>query len=51
MVEYNKTNFKWSDSQLSKLKTAAENQTGLTLRMNIKILKYLREIRYLINYY
>ena len=37
MVEYNKVNVKLSDSQLNKLKTAVKNQTGTTLRMNIKI--------------
>ena len=37
MVEYNKVNVKWSNSQLRKLKTAAKNQTGVTLRMNIKM--------------
>ena len=37
MVEYNKVNVKLSNSQLKKLKTAAKNQTGVTLRMNIKM--------------
>ena len=37
MVEYNKVNVKLSDSQLNKLKTAVKNQTGITLRMNIKM--------------
>ena len=37
MVEYNKVNIKLSDSQLNKLKSAAKNQTGVVLRMNIKI--------------
>ena len=37
MVEYSKINVKLSNSQLSKLKTAAKNQTGVTLRMNIKM--------------
>ena len=37
MVEYNKLNAKLSDSRLNKLKSAAKNQTGVTLRMNIKI--------------
>ena len=37
MVEYNEVNIKFSDSQLNKLKTAVKNQTGVTLRMNIKI--------------
>ena len=35
MVEYNKVNVKLSDSQLNKLKPAAKNQTGVTLRMKI----------------
>ena len=37
MVEYNKVNVKLSDSQLNKLKSATKNQTGVTLRMNIKM--------------
>ena len=37
MVEYNKANVKLSDSQLNELKTAVKNQTGVTLRMNIKM--------------
>ena len=37
MVEHNKLNVKLSDSQLSKLKTANKNQTGVTLRMNNKM--------------
>ena len=37
MVEYSKVNVKLSSSQLNKLKTAAKNQTGVTLRMNIKM--------------
>ena len=36
-IEYNKVNVKLSDSQLNKLKTAVKNQTGVTLRMNIKM--------------
>ena len=35
MVEYSKVNVKLSNSQLNKMKTAAKNQTGVTLRMNI----------------
>ena len=31
MVEYNRINVKLSDSQLSKLKTATKNQSGVTL--------------------
>ena len=37
MVEYSKINVKLSDSQLNKLKTAVKNQTGATLKMNIKM--------------
>ena len=37
MIEYKKVNVKLSDSQLNKLKSAVENQTGVTLRMNIKM--------------
>ena len=37
MVEYNKVNAKLSDLQLNKLKTAVKNQTGATLRVNIKM--------------
>ena len=37
MIEYNKINVKLSDTQLNKLKTAIKNETGATLRMNIKI--------------
>ena len=37
MVEYNKVNVKLSDSQLSKLKSAAKNQTRVTLRMSMKM--------------
>ena len=37
MVEYSKVNVKLPNSQLNKLKTAAKTQTGVTLRMNIKI--------------
>ena len=37
MVEYNKVNARLSDSQLIKLNSAAKNQTGVTLRMNIII--------------
>ena len=39
MVEYNKVNVKLSDSQLNKLKSAVKNQTGVTLRMDIKMFK------------
>ena len=37
MVEYNKVNVKLSDSQLNRLKTAAKNQTGVTLIMSMKM--------------
>ena len=37
MIEYNIVNLKLSDSQLNKLKSSAKNQTGVTLRMNIKM--------------
>ena len=37
MDEYFKVNVKLSNSQLNKLKTAAKNQTEVTLRMNIKM--------------
>ena len=36
-VGYNKVNVKLSNSQLNKLKSAAKNQTGATLRRNIKM--------------
>ena len=48
MVEYSKVNVKLSNSQLNKLKAAAKNQTGVTLRMNIKMFK---EVIYPTNYY
>ena len=35
-VQYSKANVTLSDSQLNKLKSAAKNQTVVTLRMNIK---------------
>ena len=37
MDEYNKVNVKLSDSRLNKLKSAVKNQTGVTLRINIKM--------------
>ena len=37
MVEYSKLNFKLSDNQLKKLKTAVKNKTGTTLRINLKM--------------
>ena len=37
MVEYNNVNPKLSDSQLNKLKSAVKSETGVTLRMNVKI--------------
>ena len=36
-AEYNKVNVKLSDSQLNKLRSSAKNQTGVTLRINIKM--------------
>ena len=35
MAEYNRVNVDLSDLKLNKLKSAAKNQTGITLRMNI----------------
>ena len=37
MVECNQVNFKLSYSQLNKLKFAVKNQTGVTIRINIKM--------------
>ena len=37
MVEYNKANVKLSDLRLNNPKNAVTDQTGTTLRMNIKI--------------
>ena len=37
MVEYSKVNFKLSDTQLKKLKTAVKDKTETTLRMSLKI--------------
>ena len=37
MVEYNKVNFKLSDTQLKKLKNAVKNKTGTTLRISLKM--------------
>ena len=37
MVECSKINAKLSDSQLNKLKNVVADQTGVTLRMNIKM--------------
>ena len=37
MVGYNKVNTKLTDKQLKKLKTAAKNKTGTTLRMSLKM--------------
>ena len=36
MVEYNKVNVKLSDTQLKKLKNAAKNKTGTSLRISLK---------------
>ena len=37
-MRYNKVNVKLSGSQLNKPKSVVKNQTGVTLRMNIKML-------------
>ena len=37
MVEYNKVNVKLSDTQLKKLKDAVKDNTGTTLRINLKM--------------
>ena len=37
MVEYIKVNVTLSNSQVNKPKSTAKNQTGVTLRMNIKM--------------
>ena len=37
MAEYSKANVKLTDTQLKKLKTAAENKTSTTLRVNLKM--------------
>ena len=37
MVEYNKVNVELSTSQLNKLKAAVKNQTGVTLKVNMKM--------------
>ena len=37
MTEYNKVSVKLSDSRLNKLKSAVKNQTGVTLRMGMKM--------------
>ena len=38
MLQYDKASVKLSDSQLNQLKSAVKNQTGVTLRMNIRML-------------
>ena len=38
MVDYSKVNVRLSDSKLNRLRSAVINQTGATLRINIKIL-------------
>ena len=38
MVEYKTVNFKLSNSQLNKLKSAVKNRQGAILRMNAKML-------------
>ena len=37
MVEYSKVNVRLWNTQLKKLKTAAKNKTGTTIRMNLKM--------------
>ena len=37
MVDYSKVNVRLSDSKLNRLRSAVINQTGATLRINIKI--------------
>ena len=37
MVEYSKVNFKLTETQLKKLKTAVKDKTGTTLRMSLKM--------------
>ena len=37
MVEYSKVNVNLLDAQLKKLKTAVENKTGTTIRMNLNM--------------
>ena len=37
MVEHNKANIKLSDAQLKKLKDAVKDNTGTTLRINLKM--------------
>ena len=39
MVEYNKVNVKSLDSQVNKLRSAVKNQTGVTLKISIKMFK------------
>ena len=37
MVEYNKVNVKLSNTQLNKLKDSVKDNTGMTLRINLKM--------------
>ena len=37
MLEHSKVNVQLSDSQLNKLKSAVRNQTGVTLKMNMRM--------------
>ena len=48
MVEYNKVNVKLPVTQLKKLKAAAKNKTGKTLRISLKM---FNAIIYHMNYY
>ena len=38
MVEYNKVNVKLTDTELKKLKNAVKDNTGTTLRIDLKML-------------
>ena len=38
MVDCNKVNVKLSNSQVNKLKSAAKDKTGVTLRIDVKML-------------
>ena len=48
MVEHNKVNVKLSDSLLNKLEIVVRNQTGVTLRMSVKIIKGNKLLHYLL---
>ena len=40
MVEYSKVNVKLSDSQIKKLKDAVKDNTGTTLRIDLKMKRF-----------